>query len=61
MSAAASEIAYLSRALKAPRIRETAASLAARAREQSWDYEAYLAAVLSEEVSSGRVTAGRTG
>ncbi len=52
MSAASSEVAYLSRALKAPRIRETAASLAARAREESWDYEAYLAAVLAEEVTS---------
>jgi len=52
VSAVTSEVAYLSRALKAPRIRETAASLAKRAREESWDYEAYLAAVLSEEVSS---------
>lgn len=52
MTTAASEVAYLSRALKAPRIRETAASLAARAREESWDYEAYLAAVLSEEVTA---------
>jgi DNA replication protein DnaC len=52
MTSAASEVAYLSRALKAPRIRETAASLAVRAREESWDYEAYLAAVLAEEVNS---------
>jgi DNA replication protein DnaC len=52
MSAASSEVAYLSRALKAPRIRETAASLAKRAREEGWDYEAYLAAVLSAEVTS---------
>ena len=43
---AASEVAFLSRALKAPRIRETAASLAGRAKEEGWDYEAYLAAVL---------------
>jgi DNA replication protein DnaC len=49
---AASEVAYLSRALKAPRIRETAASLAERARAEGWDYEAYLAAVLSEEVTA---------
>jgi DNA replication protein DnaC len=52
MSRAASEIAYLSRALKAPRIRETATLLADRAREESWDFESYLAAVLSEEVSA---------
>jgi DNA replication protein DnaC len=52
MSGIGSDIAFLSRALKAPRIREVAPSLAARAREESWDYEAYLAAVLSEEVSS---------
>ncbi len=49
---AASEVAYLSRALKAPGIRETAASLAERAREEGWDYEAYLAAVLQEEVTA---------
>ncbi|HEU5002913.1 MAG TPA: IS21-like element helper ATPase IstB [Actinomycetota bacterium] len=49
---AASEVAYLARAMKAPRIPDAAASLARRAREESWDYEAYLAAVLSEEVAS---------
>lgn len=52
MSSAASEVAFLSRALKAPRIRQTAASLAQRAKEESWDYEAYLAAVLAEEVNA---------
>lgn len=52
MTTAASEVAFLSRALKAPRIRETAASLAARAKEEAWDYEAYLAAVLAEEVNA---------
>ena len=45
MSSAASEVAYLSRALKAPRIPEAARVLADRARDESWDYEAYLAAV----------------
>ena len=49
---AASEVAYLSRALKAPRIRQTASSLAEQARAEGWDYEAYLAAVLSEEVTA---------
>lgn len=49
---AASEVAFLARALKAPRIPAAASTLAAKAREQSWDYEAYLAAVLAEEVAS---------
>src|SRR6266487_3875415 len=49
---AAAEVAYLSRALKAPRIAALAASLADRARAEGWDYEHYLAQVLSEEVSS---------
>jgi DNA replication protein DnaC len=52
VSSPASDVAFLSRALKAPRIRAVAATLAGRAREESWDYEAYLAAVLSEEVAS---------
>ncbi len=54
-----SDVAYLSRALKAPRVREVAARLAERAREEGWDYEAYLAAVLAEEVA-GRETHGGT-
>jgi len=46
------QIDYLSRALKAPRIREVAKRLAQNARDDSWSYEDYLAAVLSAEVSS---------
>src|SRR6266542_5678346 len=53
----ASDVAYLSRALKAPRVREVASRLADVAREEGWDYETYLAAVLAEEVS-GRETHG---
>ena len=49
---AASEVAFLARALKAPRIRERASALAERAREGAWGYEEYLAAVLSEEVAA---------
>jgi len=63
---AASELAYLSRALKAPRITAVSERLAARARDEGWDYEHYLAAVLSEEVNardshggSARVRAAR--
>lgn len=52
MTAAGSDVAFLSRALKAPRNRAVASTLAERARSESWDYEAYLAAVLSEEVAS---------
>ena len=67
MSAPApSELAYLARALKAPRVRAVSARLAERARDEGWDYEAYLAAVLAEEVSardshggSARVKAAR--
>jgi DNA replication protein DnaC len=47
-----SEIAFFSRALKAPRIAALAASLAERARSEGWDHETYLAQVLSEEVAS---------
>ncbi len=66
MSETAAELAYLSRALKAPRITAVSGRLASRARDEGWDYEAYLAAVLAEEVSardshggSARVKAAR--
>jgi len=52
MSTSSSQIAFYSRALKAPRIREASGSLAVQARAEGWDHEAYLAAVLAEEVSS---------
>ena len=52
MSTAAAELAFLSSALKAPRIKAVSGRLAERARDEGWDYEAYLAAVLTEEVSS---------
>jgi hypothetical protein len=38
------EIAYLTRALKAPSLRESAGRLAERARNESWSHEEYLAA-----------------
>jgi DNA replication protein DnaC len=53
-----SEVAFLSRALKAPRIAALASSLADRARSEGWDYEEYLAQVLSEEVSSRETHGG---
>ena len=46
------DVAFYSRALKAPRIAALASSLAERARAEGWDYEQYLAQVLAEEVSS---------
>ena len=52
MSTPTSDIAYLSRALKAPRIRESAGRLAEQARDSGWSHEEYLAAVLATEVTS---------
>jgi DNA replication protein DnaC len=49
---ASSEIAFLARALKAPRIAARAEQLAKRAVTEGWDHETYLAAVLLEEISA---------
>ncbi len=49
---ASAQIAYLASALKAPRIRETAARLAEQARQAGWSHEDYLAAVLDREVAA---------
>ncbi|MCK8675739.1 IS21-like element helper ATPase IstB [Rhodococcus sp. HM1] len=46
------QIEHYAHALKAPRIRDAAARLAAQAREGGWSHEEYLAAVLSREVSA---------
>jgi DNA replication protein DnaC len=46
------QIHYLARALKAPRITEAAGRLADQARDASWSFEDYLAAVLEREVSA---------
>ncbi len=60
------ELAFLTRALKAPALRECAGRLAARAREESWTHEEYLAACLQREVAArdahggeGRIRAAR--
>ena len=60
------EIAYLTRALKAPTLRESAARLAERARAENWSHEEYLTACLQREVSAreshggeGRIRAAR--
>jgi DNA replication protein DnaC len=62
----ASEIAFLTRALKAPTLRESVGRLAERARSESWSHEEFLAACLQREVAArdahggeGRMRAAR--
>jgi DNA replication protein DnaC len=59
MTATTAELAYLVRALKAPRIRRVAGPLADRARAEGWPYERYLAAVLEEEVLARETSGGQ--
>lgn len=47
-----SELAFLTRALKAPTLREAVPRLAERARAESWTHEEFLAACLQREVSA---------
>jgi DNA replication protein DnaC len=61
-----SELEFLTRALKAPSLREAIPRLAQRARESSWTFEEFLAACLQREVSAreshggeGRIRAAR--
>jgi DNA replication protein DnaC len=60
------EIAFLTRALKAPTLRESVPRLAERARSESWTHEEFLAACLQREVAAreshggeGRIRAAR--
>jgi DNA replication protein DnaC len=60
------ELAFLTRALKAPTLRESVTRLAERARAGSWTHEEFLAACLQREVSAreshggeGRIRAAR--
>ncbi len=62
----AAEVAFLTRALKAPALRESAGRLAGRARAESWTHEEFLIACLQREVSAreshggeGRIRAAR--
>ena len=66
MTKAASELAHLFRALKAPAAGRALPALADRAREESWSYEHFAEALLSTEVSArdshggeGRIKAAR--
>jgi DNA replication protein DnaC len=61
-----SELAFLTRALKAPTLRDAVERLAERARAESWTHEEFLAACLQREVSArethggeGRIRAAR--
>ncbi|MFC7958867.1 IS21-like element helper ATPase IstB [Rhodococcoides kroppenstedtii] len=54
------QIEHYAQALKAPRIRESAARLAAQARDGGWSHEEYLAAVLSREVSARESSGAQT-
>src|ERR671939_338665 len=60
------ELAFLTRALKAPTLRSSIARLAERARAESWTHEEFLAACLQREVAAreahggeGRIRAAR--
>ena len=59
MSRTASELAFLARAMKAPRIATCAEPMAKRAEEEGWDHQAYLAAVLAEEVAARETHGGQ--
>lgn len=59
MSDTTTEVTYLCRALKMPRARQVAASIAETARSEAWDYLEYLAKVLSEEVASRETHGGQ--
>ena len=63
---ATAELAFLTRALKAPALRESVPRLAERARAESWTHEEFLAACLQREVAAreahggeGRIRAAR--
>jgi DNA replication protein DnaC len=53
-------VLHYAQALKAPRIRESAARLAEQARDAGWTHEEYLAAVLSREVAAREASGAAT-
>jgi DNA replication protein DnaC len=62
----AGEVAFLTRALKAPTLRDAVARLAERARAEAWSHEEFLVACLQREVAAreehggeGRIRAAR--
>jgi DNA replication protein DnaC len=52
------ELAFLTRALKAPSLREAAGRLAERARAENWTHEEFLAACLQREVAAREAHGG---
>jgi DNA replication protein DnaC len=54
----AAELVYLTRALKAPSLREAAGRLAERARTEGWSHEEFLAACLQREVAARQAHGG---
>jgi DNA replication protein DnaC len=52
------ELAFLTRALKAPTLRQSVARLAERARTESWTHEEFLAACLQREVTARQAHGG---
>jgi DNA replication protein DnaC len=54
----AAELAFLTRALKAPTLRESAARLADRARAETWSHEEFLVACLQREVAAREAHGG---
>lgn len=53
-------VLHYAQALKAPRIRDSAARLAEQARDDGWSHEEYLAAVLSREVCAREASGAAT-
>jgi DNA replication protein DnaC len=54
------QVCHYAQALKAPRIRESAARLAEQARSSGWSHEEYLAAVLSREAAARESSGAET-
>ena len=52
------ELAFLTRALKAPTLRQSVARLAERARTEGWSHEEFLAACLQREVAAREAHGG---
>ena len=59
MSGTATDVAFLTRALKMPRTQAVAASFAESARQEGWDYLEFLSRILAEEVASRETHGGQ--
>ena len=54
----AAEVAFVTRALKAPALRDSVSRLAERARAENWSHEEFLAACLQREVAARETHGG---